>query len=153
MNFSDMLMMCYLSSHCGFSRDFMCCVYNASLFPQALMTARSREPVCIKSGVCWSWSLSLQVTPTLGALLFMECLFENYWSCTTIHQWRDSSSIVLPYDSFLGPQKVFGGKFLAFKVSVNCNGPHTFFFEKYLSCMAIILMNRWGKIKQEETQG
>lgn len=51
--------------------------------------------------------------------------------------------LVLPYDSFLGPQKVFGGKFLAFKVAVNHNGLHTIFvFEKYLSFMAIILVNR-----------
>lgn len=62
--------------------------------------------------------------------------------------------LVLPYDSFLGPQKGFGGKFLAFKVAVNHNGLHAIFgFEKYLSCMAVILVNRWGKIKQTGTWG
>lgn len=159
MNFSDMLMMCYLSSHCGKSRDFMCCVYNTSLYPQALMTARNREPVCIKSGVCWSWSLLLQVTPTLSALFFIECLFEKWLilppigMAASLHHDPLMKGLQFCWfyhmTVFWGHKKAFGGKFFAFKVAVNHNGPHTIFiFEKDLSCMAIILINRWGKIKK-----
>lgn len=155
-----MLVMCSLRGCCGKACDCVC-VCNTRLFPQELATARNRERVCIKSGVCRCLSLSLHVVVGFGPFFFTVCLLETQLllpptdtaDVTACCVRVDSSSTSLYLSVLLQAQKDFGMRFFTFKTTVKCSGPDAVVIsEEYLSSTAVM----WGtweeKIKPLEPQ-
>lgn len=160
MNFSVMLMMCYLPSRCGKACDFVCCVYNTILFPQESMTARSRECVCTKSEhagvkVChfmWLWLLVFPTWISLWKMIASAC-----GNAGDVAPWCFKEGIqVLPIYSIwqlpAGHKKFSAVTYIALKTQIICNiCIAALIFEEYLYYTDIFLETREAEIKQVGT--